>query len=182
MKFFYFITALFLFQSCVPVQVAPKLKNDKVTKGKKFKKDLPDVHTYIFRDPKDVDEFYNYINIKYECNDEYVDDMVPVIIDDHLYYLSWYETDKSSSTLNLGGMIVDKALENEGVSPLFDRTGYTRTSDTWYIALHLLDFQRNDVLHPDHEKRDRAIQFFKEMRQEYLSTDNYYQAYLKRGY
>lgn len=167
--------------SCIPLQIAPQIKEDKIKVGKKFKKSLPKTNTYIFKDPKDADEFYNYINIKYDLNHQLVDDEVPIEINNDMYYFSFYEVEKGTSGINLIGLVLDKTLENENFNPLFDRDGYVvRASDTWYIALTVIDKDKNDVLDPNHDKRADIVEFLKSMRTEYLTTTNYYDAYFRK--
>ena len=57
---------VFFTVSCIPLQIAPNIEGAKVYKGKKFKKQLPKQNVYVFEDPKDVNEFYTYINAKYD--------------------------------------------------------------------------------------------------------------------
>jgi hypothetical protein len=54
------------FTSCIPLSFAPKIKTDKVKLAKRFKRDLPKQHGFIFEDPKEADEFYTFINTKYQ--------------------------------------------------------------------------------------------------------------------
>lgn len=180
-RYLYAIIILLATSSCIPLQIAPRIKEDKIKVGKRFKKDLPKSYTYIFEDPKDADEFYNYINIKYDLNHQLVDDKVPISIDGNTYYFSFYEVDKGTSGINLLGMFVDKALENNDMIPLFDRDGYiVRGDETWYIALTVIDQEMEDALHPDYSNRQDLLNFLKSMRTEYLTTTNYYDAYFKR--
>ena len=58
------VIACLLLSSCIPVKIAPKIEKDKVMLAKRFKRQLPRDHAYIFKDPKEADEFYNYINTK----------------------------------------------------------------------------------------------------------------------
>ena len=61
------LLAFFTF-SCIPLQIAPNIDGAKIYKGKKFKKQLPKQHVYVFEDPKDANEFYTYINAKFDID------------------------------------------------------------------------------------------------------------------
>lgn len=74
------LLCVLLVQSCIPLRVAPTIKDYKVTKGKRFKKGLPKKNVFVFEDPKDADEFYNYINTKFQLNDYYVDVQVHFLL------------------------------------------------------------------------------------------------------
>ena len=52
--------------SCIPVKIAPRFKNEdyKIMQAKKFQRKMPRETSFIFKDPKDAGEFYNYINKK----------------------------------------------------------------------------------------------------------------------
>ncbi|MGB0280384.1 MAG: hypothetical protein ACPGAA_06325, partial [Flavobacteriaceae bacterium] len=45
---------------------APNIKTDKVKIAKRFKRDLPKRYGFIFEDTKEADEFYSFINTKYQ--------------------------------------------------------------------------------------------------------------------
>ena len=65
------ITVFFLFSSCVPVRIAPSIQDYKVMKGKRFKKGLSKRYFFIFEDPKEANQFYNYVNTKFELQHHY---------------------------------------------------------------------------------------------------------------
>ena len=52
--------------SCIPLSFAPNIKTDKVKLAKRFKRDLPKRYGFIFEDPKEADDFYTFINTKYQ--------------------------------------------------------------------------------------------------------------------
>ncbi len=61
-----------IFSSCIPLSIAPNIEDYKIKVAKKFKRKLPKDYAFIFEDTKEANEFYNYINLKYELNDKYV--------------------------------------------------------------------------------------------------------------
>ena len=104
------LLCVLLVQSCIPLRIAPTIKDYKVTKGKRFKKGLPKKNVFVFEDPKDADEFYNYINTRFQLNDYYVDVQVPFLIEDKTYYFSFYEVEIPTKTINLVPLMLDVAL------------------------------------------------------------------------
>ncbi len=59
--------------------------------AKKIKRNLPREYALISTDPKDADEFYNYINTKYELNHQNVEWNVPFMIDKENFFFSFYD-------------------------------------------------------------------------------------------
>ncbi|NER14830.1 hypothetical protein GWK08_15340 [Leptobacterium flavescens] len=168
-----------VFTSCIPLQIAPNIDDYKIRKARKFKRKLPMGHAFIFNDPKDANEFYHFVNIKYQAQGN-AEHNVPFHVDDKTYYLSFYETEKNTSTVNLIPIIVDAALEEKGHDPYFEDIEYTR-SGKWYLALFVTDSELNDCLHPGYETRDKIAAYLEDLRQEYLNTHNYYEAWLKKN-
>ncbi len=82
--------------ACIPVKFAPKFKNEdyKVMVAKKFQKKMPRETAFIFKDPKDPEEFYNYINKKYRLNDVDVGYNVPFQLHDETLYLTYRGSSK----------------------------------------------------------------------------------------
>lgn len=180
MRVLYLLAFCFCVSSCIPVQIAPRIKEDKIKIGKKFKKGLPSNYTYIFKDPKEINEFYNYINIKYDLKHNLVDHRVPIWIEKRLYYVSFFETGKSTTVVNLAGMIFDQAMEEQNVPLRVGEENHVLNRDNWYIALEVIDYEGKDALHPKHKSRKVIEKYLKAMRQQYLTTHNYYDSYLRR--
>jgi len=67
-------------QSCIPIRIAPNIKDYQLTQWKKFKRSLPKRHMFIFEDPKAANQFYKYINTKFELQDINVFEDVPFTI------------------------------------------------------------------------------------------------------
>ncbi|EWH14575.1 hypothetical protein KLA_04387 [Cellulophaga geojensis KL-A] len=66
MKNVFLVVILVFVQSCIPLRIAPNIQDYKITKGKTFKRGLTKHHVFIFEDPKDESEFYNYVDVKYQ--------------------------------------------------------------------------------------------------------------------
>ena len=163
-----------LFYSCIPLRISPKIKEDKIMLAKKFKRNLPREYALIFKDPKDADEFYNYINIKYELNHQNVGENVPFIIDNEKLFFSFYETEIPTKTINLIPMMADVII-SKGDDPLFEDAYFTRAG-TWYVALTVSDEDMNDCLNPNHKFQKKTVQYLRDLRIEYLNTHNYLEA------
>ena len=179
MKSILLLFFLLFFTSCIPLKIAPKIENEKLIVAKKFKRTLPKKHSYVFEDPKDADEFYNYINTKYELNHEDVEYNVPVIINENEYFLSFHEVERVTKTINLIPLFIDAGLDSKGHSPVFEDMHSSRTGN-WYIVLTVSDSKINDCLNPKFANREEILAFLKEMRLEYLGTTNYMDALFRK--
>lgn len=169
------VTLLFIFflcQACIPISIAPDLREGKVIKSKKLVRKAPLKYAYGFNDPKDANEFYNFINMKYACNHDQVEDNVPISIENRSYFLSFYETEKSTQTLNLLPIVVDGILENNDLDPMLNDVHVSRKGN-WYITLTVADAGLKDALHPNYRERSKVATYLKALQEEYLSTQNY---------
>lgn len=57
--------------------------------------------SFIFKDPKDTDEFYQYINKKFRLNNINVGLNIPFQLDGQTLYLSNYEAKREDKTYNI---------------------------------------------------------------------------------
>lgn len=176
---FLIISSLFL-TSCIPTKIAPRIKEDKIVYAKKFKRKLQREYAFVFEDPKGAQEFYNYINIKYERGDKDVPYNTPIIIDSITYYLSFKEVERHTETINFVPMVIDAALENNGSQATL-QDAYIMRLGTWYLLLTVRDDDLKDCLHPKYPKRNQIIKHLQAIRLEYLNTQNYIEAYLNKN-
>jgi hypothetical protein len=86
------------FTSCIPLSFALNIKTDKVKLAKRFKRDLPKQQGFIFEDPKEADEFYTFINTKYQLPG--MDRKIPLWIDKKPYITNVYERSRATNTVN----------------------------------------------------------------------------------
>lgn len=168
-----------LFHSCIPIRIAPTIEGDKIMLGKKFKRNLPKQYAFIFEDPKDANEFYHYINTKYQRNHENVEWNVPFTLDKEEFFLSFRETEIPTKTINLIPILIDAKLDERGHDPILEENYASRTGH-WYIALTVLDLNMKDCLHPDSQNRTQIEQYLRNLRIEYLSTSNYVDVLFKK--
>ncbi|GGD18509.1 hypothetical protein GCM10011368_20490 [Hyunsoonleella pacifica] len=147
--------------------------------AKKFKRKLPKQNAFIFEDPKDANEFYNYINTKYELSHQNVENNVRFEVNDKSFYFSFYEVEIPTKTLNLVPIALDVALEKSNITPMFEDIHASRTGN-WYIVITVNDEVFNDSLSKECSERLDIISYLQAMRIEYIETQNYLEALFKK--
>lgn len=178
MKNFWVYLFVFSLYSCIPLRIAPEIKDEKITNAKKFKKDLPNFQGFIFEDTKNANEFYNFINIKYDLKHVNVGANIPIIINNNTFYLSYFERERETKTLNLVPMIADAKLNQNGYDTLLEDL-HTSRNGVWYIIITVTDFEIKDCLNQNHPQNQDVIKYLKNLKKEYFSSNNYIQAYFK---
>ena len=174
------LLSILLFSSCIPLSIAPNIKEDKVKIARRFKRHLPKQYALIFKDPKDADEFYHFINTKYQLDHQQVEDNVPFKIDGKEFFFSFYEAEKITKTINLVPIFLSAALSREDDDvPIFEEL-HTSRKGSWYIVLLASDMQMKDCLAPEYQDREKILTYLRNLRIEYLNTHNYYEAALKK--
>lgn len=180
---FLLISLLFVVQSCIPLRVAPKIENHKVTKGKKFKRSLSKRQMFIFENPKEEHHFYNYVNTKFQLNDSNVYDDIPFVVDREQYFFAWYEVEIPDKTLNLAPMFtqlfIGAALGSD--NPLEDYNGEDdiRRRENWYVAIEVYSDSEKDCLAAGALSREVVLKYLRALKQEYLATHNYNEVVFK---
>lgn len=149
--------------------------------ARKFKRKLPKRHAFIFEDPKKANEFYNYINTKYELDHLDVEYNVPFIIDNKEYFFSFHETEIPDKTLNLVPMFIDATLSSQDYDPIFEDIHQTRKGN-WYLVLTVSDNDFKDCLKSNYESREKVLKYLRDLKTEYLNTSNYLEALLKKQF
>jgi hypothetical protein len=169
---------ILLAYSCIPYKIAPKIDGELIVKAKKFKKDLPNFYGFVFEDTKNADEFYKFINTKYNLKNMYVDSNVPIRINNKTYYLSFFERERSTATINLIPFAIDAHRSSKGNNPILEDLHTTRKG-FWYIVLMVTDTEIKDCLNPNYAQYGEIVNHLKKLKKEYFSTSNYQEAYLK---
>ena len=164
--------------SCIPYKIAPNIEGEKIIKAKKFKKNLPNFYGFIFEDPKNANEFYNFINAKYNLKHLNVESNVPISINNETYYLSFFERERTTETINLIPFIIDADRNSKGKESLLEDFYATRTG-FWYLVLTVTDTKIKDCLNPNHPQHGEIVNHLKNLKNEYFSTSNYMEAYRK---
>lgn len=178
MKKLGFCILFIIVYSCIPYKIAPKIESEKIIKAKKFKKDLPNYYGFIFEDTKNANEFYNFINTKYNLKKQNVESNVPISINNKTYYLSFFERERTTSTLNLLPVAIDNHRNSNNKNPILENL-YTSRRGFWYLILTVTDNDIKDCLNPNYPKYDEIISHLKKLKKEYYSTNNYIEAHLK---
>ena len=177
-KFIFFLLLGCSTNSCIPLQIAPNIEGGKIYRGKKFQKQLPKQEVYVFEDPKNANEFYTYINAKFDIDYDVDGGNVPIIINDQKYYFTFYEVERKTKTVNLIPIAVDTALDSKDIDPVFENS-YISRSGSWYIALTVTDDNFNDNLKIADPAYKEIIKYLDHLRSEYLNTANYMEIHLK---
>ena len=165
--------------SCIPIRIAPNFREYKLTKGKRFKRGLPKKTMFIFEDPKDADEFYNYINTKFELNNYLVDVEVPFEVNGNSFFFSFYEVEIPTKTINLIPLVLDGVLsQTTEMDPVFDEIHTSRIGN-WYIAIEVFSHTEEDCLHESSVSREVVLPYLRELKKEYLATHNYNEVVFK---
>ncbi|AUP79202.1 hypothetical protein [Flavivirga eckloniae] len=165
--------------SCIPLRIAPSIKTDKVMVAKKFKRKLPKEHAFIFEDPKDANEFYNYVNTKYERLHLDVESNVPFEIDGELFYFSFYEIEIQHKVLMLLPFLIDSKLNQGEDAPVLGEDYISRNGNR-YLAITVSNANMEDCLKPDNIHRNAVMNYLRHLRVEYLSTQNYLDALFRK--
>jgi len=175
------IILLFVFlTSCIPVKIAPTIEGDKIMVAKKFKRKLPKQYSLIFEDPKEANEFYNFINTKYQLDHVNVENNVAFKIENQPFYFSFYETNKDTKTINLVPILVDAKRDANGTDPLFSDM-HTSRKGKWYLVLIATDYDSNDCLNPKHTDSKIVEKYLRDLKVEYLNTSNYIESMLRNN-
>ncbi|UNY97412.1 hypothetical protein MQE36_09925 [Zhouia spongiae] len=83
-------------------------------------------------------------------------------IDGRQYYMSFYECERSTNTINLLPMAIDGVLESKEMGPLLEDS-YTSRYGKWYILIEVHDEEFNDCLSPRYEYRDQVEGFLNDL-------------------
>nr|WP_298792797.1 hypothetical protein [uncultured Allomuricauda sp.] len=170
---------LMAYNSCVPLRIAPTIKDYRVVKGKKFKKGLPKKTMFIFEDPKEENEFYNYINTKFDLNDYYVDVEIPFELDGEEFFFSFYEVEIPTKTINLIPLIMDGILsQTTEMDPVFEDVHTSRIGN-WYLAIEVFSDKEQDCLHENSSYIQKLLTYLGQLKNEYLNTGNYNEVVFK---
>ncbi len=173
-----FLIVLFA-TSCIPIRIAPNIKEHKIIKANKFKRKLPKQYAFVFEDPKEANEFYNYINTKFQLERQAVDWDVPFRVENEFHYLRFYEADIPNKTLNLIPFFIDAKRESNGNDALFTDS-YVSRKGNWYLVLTVNSDESIDCLNPDYKYNKQVVSYLIKLREEYISTHNYAEVLLKQ--
>ena len=185
MKAFLFIAISFFFlSSCIPLRIAPDIDNYRITKGKSFKRNLPKREMFVFEDPKDAGHFYNYVDTKFQLNNDNVYDDVPFKVEELQYFFSFYEVEIPDKSINLFPIVLDvfvnAALGHDEIDPIFSDggPGFSRVGN-WFIAIEVYSDLEKDCLQINSLSREVVLEYLRTLKKEYLSTQNHNEVVFK---
>ncbi len=176
--------SVLIFQSCIPLRIAPTIDDYKIARGKKFKRTLSKRVMFIFEDHKEAGHFYDYVNTKYQLDDENVYDDVPFKIDYEQFFFSFYEVEIPDKTLSLGPLLVDMALNlalqnEEPELYLADESRDIDRKENWYIAIEVYSDLEKDCLSKNSLSKEAVLKYLRALKNEYLATYNYNETVFK---
>lgn len=168
---FVVVVVLIFFQSCIPLRLAPNIEDYKITKGKTFKRGLPKQRVFVFEDPKNESEFYNYINIKFQLYNADVFDNVPFFINNTPYYFSFYEVEKKDKSIDILsptlGVLANRAIGSENnPSDLFNEQPKVRIDGNYYIAIIAYDETGKDCLDKKSLSRPLVLNYLRALKKD----------------
>jgi len=163
------LVVFLIFSSCIPIRIAPSIRTEKLMLAKKFQKKLPKEYALIFEDPKDAGEFYYFINSKYNVYEENDQWKVPISINNETFFLSFYEVEKSTKTINFVPILFDGFLGSKGIDPLFQNFEYSRTGH-WFLALTVSDLHDTDCLNPNYQYHKEVVNYLRALKSDYLNA------------
>jgi len=183
-KFLLLLSVVFIFQSCIPLRIAPQIEDYKVTRGKKFKRSLSKRQMFIFENPKDENHFYEYVNTKFQLEHINVYDDIPFMIENEQYFFAWYEIEIADKSLNLAPALIDVALNgvlgNDEFEPyLLESTNSFHRKGNWYVAMEVYSNTEKDCLATEVLSREVVLKYLRALKKEYLSTHNYNEVVFK---
>lgn len=141
-------------------------------KTRRFIRQLPQQHAFVFQDSKAPDAFYQFFNITFSSLSQWTDANLPISVNGASYFFSFYGVEKITKTIHLFPFIVATALEEKGV-PRFFEGFYTRHQPHAYIVITVQNEALEDCLEPRHPAREYLVDFLATVRKEYLVTNNY---------
>ncbi len=183
-KVLFFVSILFLIQSCIPLRIAPNISDYKIEKGKKFKRGLPKQQLFIFEDPKKANEFYYYVDTKYQLNSSNAYDNIPFVINNVTYYFSFYEVEIKDKHIDLlspaAAITANAALGRNGErAEIFNEDPKIRKAGNYYIAINAYDNLGKDCLDKNSLSRPLVLEYLRALKKEYLATHNYNEVLFK---
>lgn len=172
------LLSIFFFHSCIPLRIAPKIRDHKITQGKRFKRSLPKRQMFIFEDPKEANAFYDYVNTKFALEQQQVYDDVPFELKGKQYFFSFYEVEIPTKTINLIPIVIDGLLDRTEVGPVLEDVHSSRIGN-WYLAIEVYSDDEKDCLHENSLSRSLVLNYLRTLKEEYLSTHNYNETVFK---
>lgn len=172
MKHLLLILAFVLVSGCIPYKIAPNIDDYKIVLAKKFRRDLPAQHAFVFEDQREVDAFYHFVNQKFGLEQQGVASNICFEVRGMAYYMSFYESEKTTETVNLFPILIDGFLGSEGIDPVLEET-YTSADARWYLIITVTDSNNEDCLSPSYKYLQDVILFLRALKLEYQGLETF---------
>lgn len=169
MRSLFTLLGIFLIVSCIPLRIAPKIKGDKIKIAIKFKRKLPNKYAYIFKDPKVEDAFFRFMDEQYKLNGQDVDRDIPFEIESEIFFLSFYEVEIPTKTINLIPIIVNVILASKDIDPIMWDLQFTRIGH-WYFVLTVTNSNLEDCLTPNYLLRSKIVDYLRTLKFTYYNS------------
>ncbi|MBT8204112.1 MAG: hypothetical protein KJP14_07205 [Eudoraea sp.] len=179
MKKFLICILPLLVGSCIPIKIAPEIKDYKIVLAKRFKRDLPRKYAFVFEDEKNADEFYRFLYWKLGRLNTDIEVNLPFNVEGTTYYMSFHERPKRSVVVNLIPLFIDAVLISQDQGAMLE-DAYALEGESWYILITVSDSELKDCLMPSHPKQQEVVTTLKTLKDEYENTHHYVEAYLKQ--
>jgi hypothetical protein len=129
---------------------------------------------------KNANEFYTYINVKFNRNTIDAEYNIPIAIGSQTFYMTFFEAERTTKTVNVLPMAADVLLSanNLGSGTTFNNV-YTSRKGSWYISIIVLDNEMKDILAQNNKTQQQVVDYLSALKKEYLSTANYQEVYFK---
>jgi len=174
MKQIFIFLVLFTLASCIPLRIAPTIKEDKIMVAKKFKRQLPKEYAFIFEDPKNAGDFYDYMDARFRNENLEADVVMSFKLNDKEYILNFYEVEIPTKYISLIPMFIDTKLGVDTGGSEVKRKG------NWYFAITISDENMKDCLEPNYLQRGQIIQYLKKLRVDYLNSSDYNEILMRK--
>lgn len=133
---------------------------------------------FIFTDTKEADEFYSFINTKFQLHHNGVYDDVPFKILENQFFFSFYEVAISDKSINVVtpflAAVGNKLLEvGDKPASIFNADSRVFRTSHYYIAIEVYSDDENDCLAKDSVSKEAVLNYLSALKKQYLATHNY---------
>ncbi|NKI27911.1 hypothetical protein HCG49_15215 [Arenibacter sp. 6A1] len=167
--------------SCIPLRIAPRIEDYKISQGKKFKRGLPKRQLFLFQDPKEATAFYNFVNSKFQLGDENVMDDVPFTIAQDQYFFSFYEIQIPTKHINFFPLLFDSFFNAAlNIQEGEERDPEEIRKDNYYIGIEVYSDFEEDCLLENSLSRTVVLKYLRNLKNEYLVTQQNHEVLFKQ--
>lgn len=133
---------------------------------------------FLFEDPKEAGEFYDFVNTKFKLNDTLVYDDVLFKINEQQFFFAFYEVEIPDKRINIAALLVDVILIHSEMDPMLENQ-YSSRKGNWYIAIEVYNDFEKDCLVEESLSRAMVLKYLRALKNQYLATANYNETVFK---